>query len=111
MLGIALLYWIGKYFYNLADQFNRSKWGFAILGIVIYFIGTVIGGIILGLIEFMLDVNIFTDLPDIVLNLLTIPFGILCDYILYKVLEKSWSKRGNLSELETIDGGMLNQGR
>ena len=35
MLGLVLLYWIGKYFYKLAEEYDKSKWGFAILGLVL----------------------------------------------------------------------------
>ena len=48
MLGLLLLYWIGKYFYKLAEAYDKSKWGFTILGIVVYYAGIVVLGLILG---------------------------------------------------------------
>ncbi|TDN87659.1 hypothetical protein DET49_111107 [Salegentibacter sp. 24] len=37
MLGLLLLYWIGKYHYRLAGEYDKSQWGFTILGIVAYY--------------------------------------------------------------------------
>jgi len=37
MFGIILIYWVGKYFYQLAIEFNKSKWGYAVLGLATYY--------------------------------------------------------------------------
>ena len=34
MLGLLLIYFIGKYFYDLAAEFEKNKWLYAILGVV-----------------------------------------------------------------------------
>jgi hypothetical protein len=34
MLGLILIYFVGKAFYDLAGLHGKSQWGFAILGIV-----------------------------------------------------------------------------
>ena len=49
MLGILLIYFIGKSFYTLAETHNRSRWTFAIIGIVTYYASLFLGAIILGL--------------------------------------------------------------
>ena len=49
MLGLILLFWIGKYFYKLAEKYNKSEWGFAILGIVVYYAGIFMSSIIIGI--------------------------------------------------------------
>ncbi|MCX2742986.1 hypothetical protein OO013_03865 [Mangrovivirga sp. M17] len=110
MLGFIFLFWIGKYFYNLAERFGRSKWGYAILGIVVYYTGTIIGGFLLGISEVIFGTTFFTDLPDIVFNLIALPFGLIFNYILYKILENAWEKRGKIDDLDTLDGGMINKG-
>ena len=50
MLGLLLLYWVGKYFYKLAEEHDKSKWGFAILGVVSYYAGIVVFGFITGIV-------------------------------------------------------------
>ena len=50
MLGLVLLYWIGKYYYKLAEVYNKSQWGFAILGIVVYYAGIVVFAFAVGII-------------------------------------------------------------
>ena len=35
MLEIILVITVGKYFYRLADKYKKSKWGYAILGLVV----------------------------------------------------------------------------
>ncbi len=44
MLGLFLLYFIGKIFYQLAEAHNKNKWVFAILGVIAYYAGTFLGG-------------------------------------------------------------------
>ena len=92
MLGVILLYWIGKYFYKLAEEYNRSKWGFAILGIVVYYAGIIILGFLMGVIMEFVSSGFFDTIDDVVLNLISLPLGILSCYLLYKYLEKTWKK-------------------
>ena len=44
MLGFILLYWIGKYFYKLAEKYQKSEWGYALLGIGSYYGGILLAG-------------------------------------------------------------------
>ena len=92
MLGLVLLYWIGKYFYKLAEEYDKSKWGFAILGIVVYYVGILILGFTLGLVVELISPGFFETMNDMALNLLALPLGILSCYLLYKYLEKTWEK-------------------
>lgn len=90
MLGILLIYWIGKYFYQLADKNNQNKWLFAILGIAVFYITQFIFAIILVFLNEFGITNV--DLDSFALNLLGIPLGFLGCYIFYILLEKSWKK-------------------
>jgi len=93
ILGLVLLYWIGKYFYKLSEEYDKSKWGFAILGIVVYYAGSILAGIII-----LLFIDIFSDnytddsISDIMLSLISFPFGLLSCYLLYSYLKKTWEK-------------------
>lgn len=92
MLGLILLYWIGKYFYKLAEEYNKSKWGFAILGIVVYYGGILIFSLIVGIMTEIISPGFLDTFNETLLGLLMLPFGILSCYLLYKYLEKTWKK-------------------
>ena len=59
MLGLLLLYFVGKYFYNLAKEYNKSNWGFAILGIVVYYGGIIIFSFIIGIVAEIISPGFF----------------------------------------------------
>ncbi|MFV0564341.1 MAG: hypothetical protein ACK5NB_00765 [Flavobacteriaceae bacterium] len=92
MLGLLLIYFIGKRFYDLATEFNQNKWLFAILSVIIYYVA----GFILGIVLFVLDVYIFNwDIDwdnNFGINLLGIPAGLLAVWGFYTILENRWKK-------------------
>lgn len=92
MLGLLLLYWIGKYFYKLAKGFNKNEWGFAILGVVIYYIGAYSFVFIFGIIAEVISPGYIDTFNEKLLGLLMLPFGVLSCYLLYMFLEKKWNK-------------------
>jgi len=92
MLGLVLLYWIGKYFYKLAEVYNKSPWGFAILGIVVYYGGILLFSFIIGMLGEIISPGVLDSLNDTVFGLFMLPFGILSCYLLYKYLENTWKK-------------------
>ncbi len=104
MLGIVFLYFIGKYFYKLAEQFNKNKWLFAILGVVIYYVGTFIGGLILGVLDALIGIGFDWD-NNLALGLIALPFGIASAYLFYYILKKQWEKSFVLVEDEIQDIG------
>ena len=102
MIGLLLIYYIGKQFYELAGENNKSKWGFAILGIVSYYAGTFIAGIVMALIYEIGMSKSIDDINDVVLGLIALPFGVLACWGLYKVLKSQWSKQSTFSASEEI---------
>lgn len=102
MLGLLLLYWIGKYFYQLAEKFEKQKWGYAIFGIAVYYGSQLIIGVVLGLFDEFLQLGI--DFDGILINLMGIPIGLICCYFLFKYFEKKWKSEyvDPISEIETI---------
>lgn len=104
MLGIVFLYFIGKYFYKLAEQFDKNKWLFAILGVVIYYVGTFVGGAILGIMDGLLDIGFDWD-NNLALGLVALPFGIGAAYLFYFLLKKQWEKSVVLVKDEIHDIG------
>ncbi len=102
MLGLILLYWIGKYFYKLAEEYNKSKWGFAILGVVVYYGGILSFSVIIGIMMEIISPGFFDTFNETLFSFLMLPFGILSCYLLYKYLEKTW-KKNNPDPIELID--------
>ncbi|MEL6625575.1 MAG: hypothetical protein AAFS00_00845 [Bacteroidota bacterium] len=102
MLGILLIYFIGKYFFDLAEDHDKSRWGFAILGIVVYYVGTFLGGIILGVVFLIFDWGNIEEWNDIVLSLMAMPFGIGSCVGLYFILKSIWEKKASQT-LDMID--------
>ena len=97
MLGILFIYFIGKYFYDLAIFHDKNKWLFAILGVVSYYAGGLLGGLLLGLFSVLLSIEIDWN-NDVLMNLLAIPFGFGTTYLFYHLLKKKWSSDVKIEE-------------
>ncbi|MFC4721276.1 hypothetical protein ACFO5O_03000 [Geojedonia litorea] len=91
MLGIILIYFIGKQFYTLAEDFNKNKWLYAILSVVIYYVAGFIFGTILAVLDLIFEWGIDWD-NNFGLNLLGIPIGLLADWGFYYMLKKKWEQ-------------------
>ena len=94
MLGFILIFFIGKYFYQLAEEYQQNKWLYAIIGVVSYYVGTFIAGILIGILYVLIanDLSGLENTPDIVLSLMALPFGLLSCWGLYTILKKQWKK-------------------
>ncbi|MCK7589955.1 hypothetical protein M0G43_05155 [Subsaxibacter sp. CAU 1640] len=104
MLGILLIYFIGKYFYKLAEEFNKNKWLFAILGVVVYYVGTFIGGILIGILDEIVGIGFDWD-NNLALGLIALPFGIAAAYLFHYLLKANWEKSVVIVEDEIQDIG------
>lgn len=93
MLSILLIYFIGRKFYELAAEFNKHKWGFAILGIVAFYIGAIIFGIFIILYQSLKGEYFINSGNNAGIDLASIPCGLLACYGLYKYLNKSWERK------------------
>jgi len=51
MLTILFIFFIGRHFFTLAEEYNKNKWLFAIIGVVVYYVGSAIGGIIMSVFQ------------------------------------------------------------
>ena len=111
MLGFLFIYFVGKYFYDLAFLYNENKWLFAILGIASYYIGTFAGGLLLGVLSELGWIGSIQDMSDIVIGLLALPLGFLSCWIFYIILKKRWSNRSPIiDENKTLDGDGIERG-
>lgn len=93
MLGYVLIFFLGKWFYDLAKKFDKSKWLFALLGIAVYYAGTFLAGIIIGLLAVAFDFYAILELPDVALGLIALPFGLLAAWGFRKILIQNWQKK------------------
>ena len=103
MISFILLYFIGLPFYNLAEKHRKSRWLIALIGILIYFAGTFIGGIIITLVStYLFDYSV-SRIHDFLLNLLTIPFGLLFGWIFYRFLILKWESISTITDINILD--------
>lgn len=104
--GLIFIYFVGKAFYELAHEYDKSRWGFAILGVVSYYVGLFVGGMIIGLTGEIISPGFTEETSDIVLALMCVPFGILSCWLTYRLLKRSWSKPKG-TDLQTLDSGLI----
>jgi len=90
MLGLVFLYYLGKKFYELAFDYKKKQWPFAILGIVTYYGCLLLFAFILGIVMTSIDYKPFLELNESVIGLFCIPAGLLGAWLLYRGLEKKW---------------------
>ena len=102
MLGLILIYWIGKYFYKLAEEYGKNKWGYAILGIVSYYGGIIVFSFITGIVVELTAPGAIESMNETLLGLMMIPFGFLSCYLLYKYFAKTWKKNLPVDEIQDI---------
>lgn len=102
MIGIFLIYFFWKVFSELAVQYNKSKWGFGLLGVATYYGGTFVGGICIGIYDVIAGTNLSDSSNTIVLSLIAMPFGLLSVWGLYKFLENKWGSQRSEEE-ESLD--------
>lgn len=107
MLGLILIYLVGKKFYELAFEYNKSRWGYAIAGVVSYYAGYLLSVLIIATIVEINNPGYITDSNELIFSVLGIPFGALICWAFYRMLEKNWSKDKS-AQPNTLDGGMIN---
>lgn len=108
MLGLFLLYFIWKYYADLAVEYDKNRWAYGLIGIASYYIGSFIAGIILALISSLSGSNFLDTMDDLVINLIAIPFGILSVWGLYKILKNKWAKTTKGLVNDSLDGDLIN---
>lgn len=107
MLGLLLIYFLGKKFYELAEEYKKHQWGYAIGGVAMYYIGTFIGGIFLFLIMDFFSPGSAETMNDNLFGLLAVPFGLLAYGLLYLYLKRSLEKKVLMENPDILDDEML----
>ena len=104
MLGLLLIYFIGKQFYVLAENHKQNKWLFAILSVVVYYAAGLAFGVILGVFEIIFEWEIDWE-DNVGINLLGIPVGLLACWGFYYLLKTRWEKSVKVVRDEIQDIG------
>jgi len=103
MLTFILLFFIGKYYYELAQDYYKHRWLFGILGIAMYYVGTFLYSVFMNLavLEFNFSFNIYGFFRW---ELARIAVGIGFAYLVMVLLERKWKKEAKASadEIELI---------
>jgi phosphate/sulfate permease len=107
MIGLFLIYFIGRKFYQFAFEYNRHQWLYAILGIVVYYAGTFVAGAALASASILLDMPQLLEIDPILLSLMAIPAGLLFCLIFYVLLKRNWVKRKLNEDMHALDGEFL----
>jgi len=102
MIGLLLIYFIGKYFYNLAKKYNKRKWGYALLGIGFYYAGTILGAALLGLVLALGLNKSLDEYSSLAVGFMSLPFGILSCWGMYQLLKRKLQKT-NIQDEEILD--------
>jgi len=89
MLGILFIYFIGRYFYRLAESHSKNKWLYAVLGVGSYYLATFLVGAAIGI--FYMDYDTI-PISDLTMTLIGLPLGLLLCWLYYQFLANRWSK-------------------
>jgi hypothetical protein len=98
IFGYIFLFYVGFYFYRLAENHNKNKWLFGIIGITTYIIGN---SIYILFAKFFLEQNVNE------FNLLSVGFksfatGFMTVFVLFHLLNFIWSRKKRIRK-EDID--------
>lgn len=108
MLGLLLIYYIGNKFYQLAFEYEKSGWGYAIIGVITYYGITFLSGFVFAYVYLEFIDSSMDSGTEFGLTVLSIPIGLLGAFLLYKSLERNWkkTKESGLNN-DILDQGLL----
>lgn len=89
MLTIILIIFIGKHFIKLAEAYNKNKWLYAVLGVISYYAGSIIGGVIIGVLSEVFGWYIDWE-NTLLMTLIAIPFGLGTVALFHYLLKKNF---------------------
>ena len=92
MLGFILWYFMGKAYYDLAIEHEKTNaWMYAVLAVLIYYSGAFAFGLGLGVV-FLYTGGDIDEMSDLALSLAGLPFGLLAVWGIYRLLKARWSQ-------------------
>ena len=107
MIGLILVYFVGKAFYDLAGIHNKNQQLFAILGVGSYYGSLFIGGIIIA-IGYEIFIGSVEEVNETLLGFIALPIGVLSCWGFYRILKSNWEKKDIASgEGEVLDASLI----
>lgn len=106
LLALILIFFVGKAFYELAERYNRSRWGFAVVGVATYYAGIFASWFVMGIFS-ELGIVAFSDFPEAVLGIMAFPFGVLSCWGTYSFLKKQWGKPKKVDTMDILDHDLM----
>jgi hypothetical protein len=107
MIGLILIYFIGKSFYKLAEKHKKSEWGFAILGVALFYIGSFVGGFIVGILFEVFSPGTIDGLSDTILGVIGLPFGLITWWFSLKQITKKWETNAVTLDMDVLDDNLM----
>ena len=103
MLGILLIYIIGRIFYDLAAIFQKRKWVYTLLGILSYYFGTIAVGIVMAIYFEMYSDRSIDTISDLTITFIAFPFGVLTCILFYTLLKNTWTQEISSDQEDILD--------
>ncbi|MFT6244027.1 MAG: protein-S-isoprenylcysteine O-methyltransferase Ste14 [Salibacteraceae bacterium] len=103
MLGLLIIYWVGKWYFTLAEKHNKSKWLYAVLGALVYVTILITSPFLVVLIAFLVGADGTLELPQITLSLMGILIGLIATWALRAILKRQWENTLEAPEGELLD--------
>jgi hypothetical protein len=102
MLGLLLIYFVGRAFYRLAETHKRSKWLFAILGVLTYYVTQFVFGFVV--FSYMIaNGSVLTSGLELGITLIGILVGAAGVGLFYYLLKRAWEKNPKNNNEELLD--------
>ena len=96
ILGYIILFYVGFYFYRLAENNNKNKWVFAIIGILTYLFEITVYPLYLRVFNSE-DIEAF-EISSISLKSFLI--GLISVFLLFQTLSLIWSRKKKVNKKE-----------
>ena len=93
MIEIIIIILIGKQFFQLAQKYNQKlAWVYGVLGVVSYYGGAFIAGVIIGLYSEITGEYFLDEMNDLMLLAIFLPIGVLSCWGSYQLFKNKWHK-------------------
>ena len=104
MIGFLFIYFIFNFYSKLALKYDKNKWVFGFIGLLLYYATTFAFGVLYAIIYELLG-NTFTDSDanNIYFQISAFGVGIGVAYGINRMLEIKWEREKVLSEKDSID--------
>lgn len=95
-LSYIFLFYVGFYFYRLAENHEKNKWLFALIGIATYFLSLIIYPLYL---RFFIGDEI-EDFDITSISLKSFLIGLIIVFLLFQLLSIIWSRKKKVNKKE-----------